>query len=247
MVFFSYKEKKIGYQDFGKGDVLLFLHGWGCDGKIFLELSEIFSRFYRCLIIDFPPFGKSEEPKEIWGVGDYAQMVKEFLDMLHIKKFKIIAHSFGGRVALNLASCYNNNVTKMVLTGAAGLKSKFNLLNFLKISVYKTFKKFYVGKNMGSVDYRALSNQMKKSFVKIIKHDQTEDCEKIICPTLLIYGKNDDATPVYMAKKLNKLIKNSKLIILKNSGHFCFLDSKEEFFDLAYNFLKGKNNEFFSN
>ena len=79
---------------------------------------------------------------------------------------------------------------------------------------------------------------MKQTFVKIVNCHQDNLAKKISIPTLLIFGENDKETPVYMAKRFNRLIKNSKLHILKNTGHFCFLNQPEVFYDLVIHFLK---------
>jgi pimeloyl-ACP methyl ester carboxylesterase len=45
----------------------------------------------------------------------------------------------------------------------------------------------------------------------------------------LIFGENDKDTPLYMAKRFNSGIKNSKLVILKDAGHFAFVDKSIKF------------------
>ena len=132
------------------------------------------------------------------------------------------------------------NVKKLILTGSAGLKPKPSFLNYLKIKKYKWLKKknkFEKLARYGSNDFKALDNLMRKSFVKIVNTHQDNFVKKIKVPTLIIYGKNDKETPVYMAKKFNKLIKNSKLCLLKDSGHFCFVQKPEAFYDLIIHFL----------
>ena len=78
---------------------------------------------------------------------------------------------------------------------------------------------------------------MRQTFVKIVNCHQDCLVKKISIPTLLIFGENDKETPIYMAKKFNKFIKNSKLHILKDCGHFCFLNKPEIFYDYIIHFL----------
>lgn len=238
---FFFEDIKVYYKVFGRGEPLIFLHGWGATSDIFCNLSKYFSSHFKIVLVDFPPFGKSEMPKKVWGVEDYAKMLHGLTVKLNLKKINIIAHSFGGRVAINFACCYNNLVNKLVLTGAAGLKSKKGFLLPSKIFLYKIKKKFGLNtKKFGSNDYKILDEQMKKSFVKIVNYFQEDECKKIRVPTIIIQGKKDRDVSLFQAKKMNKLIENSKLIVLKRSGHFCFLDDEEEFFDLTFYFLKAK-------
>ena len=70
---------------------------------------------------------------------------------------------------------------------------------------------------------------MKKSFIKIVNEHLNDKLINIKNSTLIINGDKDNQTPLYTAKILNKNIQNSKLIILKNAGHFAFLDCPYKF------------------
>lgn len=233
-----FDKTKVHYEIFGKGEPLVFLHGWGCSGNIFLPFADYFAEKFKVVLIDFPPFGKSQEPKNVWGVKEYAKIVNFICKKEDFKKINIIAHSFGGRVAINFANCYNDKVNKLILTGSAGLKRKKSISYLYKVYKYKLLKKFCKNtSSFGSPDYKKLSDHMKKIFIKIVNYFQEEECKKITCPTLIIHGKHDKEVSLKQAKKMHKLILNSKLIVFKKSTHFCFLEEEDEFFDLAYNFL----------
>ena len=70
---------------------------------------------------------------------------------------------------------------------------------------------------------------MKKVFVKIVNEDLTPFMGAITQPTLLIWGENDATTPLSDAKIMNKLIKDSGLVVLKGAGHYSFLDRYGDF------------------
>lgn len=235
----KYKQTNVFYNVFGKqnANVILFLHGWGCDGNVFFDLISTFKKFYKCVVVDFPPFGKSDTPNQIWTLETYTDLIKEILKQLNLQNIGIIAHSFGGRVAIKISSCYNC-VDRLLLTGSAGLKPKRNFMYILKLRFYKIFKNILPLKNFGSHDYKLLHGKMKQTFVNIVNTHQENDCKSIKAKTLLIYGENDRETPLYMAKKFNQLIKDSKLIVYKNSGHYAFMEKSEQFFDDAITFFK---------
>ena len=48
---------------------------------------------------------------------------------------------------------------------------------------------------------------------------------------------NDKDTPLYMAKKLLKNIKNSNLVIFQNAGHYSYLNESQKFINVVKNFL----------
>ena len=241
---YNYLGTSVYYKIVGKGQPIVFLHGWQSSLGSFSVLEEQLKNSYKLIFIDFPPFGKSSNLNFAWDINTYSNMVVSLLQSLKIQNFYILAHSFGGRVAINICSCYNCNVKKLILTGSAGLKPRRSLMYYIKVKRYKKLKRKQSNKasinlnNYGSQDYKALSSLMKQTFVKVVNFDQKNQAKKIKIPTLIIYGEKDKETPISMARKFNKYIKNSRLEIIKNSAHFCFLEKPEIFYDKVIHFLK---------
>lgn len=236
-MYFTYKQTRIFYKVRGNGDkTLVFLHGWQSQHNCFDPFLEIFSKKYKCIVLDFPPFNKSQEPKDVWGVEDYADMLFELLKKINVKKSCLIAHSFGSRVAIKFANCYNDNVEELILIGAAGCRPRRSLKYYFNIYKYKLKKKKPT--NLGSPDYIALSPIMRKSFIKIVNNFQESEMKTIKNKTLLIFGENDKDTPLYMAKRMLKLFKNARLEIIKGATHFCFIEKFDLVFDKICIFLK---------
>lgn len=232
---------EINYKVLGtRGDWIVFLHGWGGSIESFEVVARCFEKSHRCLLFDFPPFGESEEPYEVWNNDTYVELLKHLMGCLGIEKCNIIAHSFGGRVAIKFASGYNESVKKMILVDSAGIKPKFSLKKFLKTKQYKLAKKLGLNtKHFGSEDYRKLSDLMKKTFVCVVNEDLTKHLKQITSPTLIIFGKNDKDSPPYMAKTLNKKIRDSALIVFENCGHFAYIEDFQRFVAISQSFLKG--------
>lgn len=184
-------------------------------------------------------FGESEKLNKPYSVEDYANEVFNFLTELKIDRYDIIAHSFGGRIAIKLANI-DNRLDKIVLTGSAGLKPKRTLKYYVKVYLYKILKRILSPnklKNFGSAEYKTLDPVMKQSYVKIVNHYQDGEAKKVTNKTLIINGENDRETPIYTAKRLNKYVKNSTLKIIKNASHFAFIDDAFTFNFLVCEFL----------
>lgn len=190
-----------------------------------------------------------------WGVPEYAEMVKAFIEKLNLGKVDVIGHSFGGRVSIFLASNYPELFNRIILTDSAGLIKKMSIKKWLKIRTFKVGKfvirLFYknnktlcdskinaLRKRVGSSDYSSLkSDVMRDTFNKVISLDLKSYLSAIQSPTLLIWGENDKDTPVYMGKIMEKHIPDSGLVILKNAGHFSYLDSPVEYNLIVEKFL----------
>lgn len=214
----------------------VFLHGWGQNGECFNSAAKKIGGSW--LTVDFPPFGKSEEPQN-WTLFSYANMVLSLLEHLDIEKCNLIGHSFGGRIAILIASLRPNVVKKLMLIDSAGIKPKRKFSYYFYVFSYKLLKFLgYFPKNSGSRDYCNLSQNMKATFVSIVNTHLEEYCLQIDSPTVIVFGERDNETPIYMAKKLHKLIKNSKLYIIDGAGHFVFVDREIAFIEIARPFLR---------
>lgn len=236
------------YLRFGKSkNFIIFLHGWGADKNSFIWTKDYFEG-YSLIYIDFPGFGESEEPKFAWSVFDYAKSLKELLSKFEIENLTIVAHSFGGRVAIKFLKEYQDEFfkVKLCLVDSAGIKPKRGFKYYFKILRYKFIKKIAnkvkIGENwlkkQGSSDYICLSGNMKNIFKRVVNEDLSNDAKKIKSRTILIWGEKDKDTKLFMAKKLNKLISGSKLYIFKGAGHYSFLERKDEFLIILDTFIK---------
>ena len=90
---------------------------------------------------------------------------------------------------------------------------------------------------MGSVDFKACNLALRRTFVRVVNQSLEEFARGIECNTLLIWGQKDTDTPMWMARRYKKLIKNSGLVVLKKCGHFCFVENSNLFLAVLKSFL----------
>lgn len=255
---FEYGKTRIYYETHGEtGEPLLLLHGWGGRCESWLPVIRDFSGTHRLLVVDFPGHGRSSEPETPWDVTDYMQATRALLDALGIEKTDIMAHSFGGRVALLLAATCPERVGKMVLTGCAGLIPKRDGRLSARTRRYKRLKAWAgspfarrllgekrvsalqeaLVQRYGSPDYRALTPSMRQTFNRVIAQDLEPVLPRIQASTLLIWGENDTATPLWMGQVMEKKIPDAGLVVLKGGDHFAYLQQYGDFKVIAQRFL----------
>ena len=224
----------------GSGKPLLLLHGYLSSKESFYYQIGCFSQFFKVYAPDLPGFKENFLPYP-YDLKDYAQKVSDLLSVIKIenacKKVDVLAHSFGARLVFYLSPCADFD--KIVLTGAAGIKTRKKFSVKFKIWLYKSIKRLFHKeiKSFESPDYKRLSPVMKESFKKIISVDLTDRLSKIENQTLIISGLKDKETPPKTAKIINKKIKNSTLYFIGNGGHFCFVDEPNEFNAVVKEFL----------
>lgn len=222
---------------------VIILHGWGCQASTMALFEETIlknSPQVKVYNLDLPGFGKSEEPKEVYGIRDYVSVLEEFINQKKIKEPILIGHSFGGRMSILYSALHPLDVKKVILVDAAGIKPKRSLKYYIKVYSFKTAKKilpFICGKEnskkiidkwrgkTASSDYLSATQKMRAILSKVVNEDLTSYLPKILAPTLLIWGENDTATPLSDAKKMEKLIPDAGLVSYPGCGHYSFLDN----------------------
>lgn len=249
---------KLNYEQYGDhGPDVLLLHGWGCSLEHFRPIIDNLRSDYRLTAVDFPAHGKSDDPPEPWGVGDFAECIKALIEKLGICGCDIIAHSFGCRVALWLAANEPDLVNRLVLTGAAGIRKPQSKEAKRRSARFKRLKKMYqavekiallrplaekgikaLQNKYGSPDYNALSDEMKKTFVKVITEDLSPLLPRVKASTLLVFGENDTETPLWMGKKMEEEIPDAGLVVFENDDHFAYLHQWQRFTAVVRAFLK---------
>ena len=235
----------------GSGSPIVLMHGWGCNLTTLASIEKVAAENHTVYNVDFPGFGESEEPHEVWGVELYTQLIEKFIEVEGIENPILLGHSFGGRVGILYSS--RNKVKQLILVDAAGVKPRRSLKYYFKVYTYKLGKKLMpliYGKKgaqerieqmrakRGSSDYNNASPMMRAILSKVVNEDLKHCMSKISAPTLLIWGENDTATPLRDAQIMEKLIPDAGLVSFPGCGHYSFLDNPIQFAAVLRSFIK---------
>ena len=210
------------------------LHGYLSCKESWSAQIAYFSKFYKVTAIDFLGFGKSGALKQPFSVGDYASWLKEILLALGIEKPHVLAHSFGCRVTVKLASENPKAFDKIVLTGPAGVILKRGFRYKAKVKMYRFVRKIapkFAEKRFGSKEYRSLSPIMKESYKKIVNEDLRACAREVENEVLIVEGSRDTVTTIAEAEAYLACFKRGVLRHI-DGGHFAFAENP-----LAFNLL----------
>lgn len=240
------------YSVVGKGkQKVLFLHGWGDQGKTFEMLAKdlVKSKKYTAILLDLPGFGGTQGPPKGWGLDDYANFINEFLEKTEHSPKIIIGHSNGGAIAIRGLSSGILSAEKLVLIASAGIR-KSSTKKKLLLGVTKSAKlgtkllpnklqqrirqKLY--SSIGS-DYLVVE-EMQDTFKKIVATDVTQDAANLSLPVCLIYGEKDNSTPPEYGQAFKQLINNSQLSIIPQAGHFVHQEQVYKVSKIVQEFIK---------
>lgn len=244
----------IEYTTFGEGETpVLLLHGWGSSFDVYKGIMSALADRCRFFAVNFPGCGNSQVMSQSWDIDDYCRFVLEFMKAVGIENPILIGHSHGGRVALKLAATGQVNPPKIVLLDSAGLIPKKSFSQKFRAYQFKTIKKALTlpivknytqnlldraRRHYGSADYNAAPQVLRETLVKLVNTDIRELLPSISCPTLLIWGENDTATPLSDAKIIESLIPDAGLCVIKGTGHYSFCERPFEAHAILRSFIK---------
>ncbi len=239
------------YYDSGEGEkTVLFLHGWAAPVEVYQSIFNFLEgKNYRVIAPETPGCGKTPEPPEGWTVDKYVNFVLDFCKEMGLKDVILMGHSFGVRLMIKLMSLHTDKIIckKAVIIDGAGIVPKRPLSYYWKVYTYKLCKKIVNTKiggfffmplweerrgNAGSADYNSASNVMKHTLSLVVNEDLKFLMSAIDADVLLIWGENDDATPVSDGYTMEKLMQKAGLAVVKGAGHYPFLDQPKVFFGI---------------
>ncbi len=216
-------------ETFGSGTpTVMALHGWGRRASDFRPVLAGFDG----LAVDLPGFGASPPPKEPMGATGYARLLEPVLDEMELP-IVVIGHSFGGRLAVALASRVPDAVAGLVLTGVPLVRlqtpprpsSGYRLIRWANRRGLVSDRRLEsMRRARGSADYRAASGVMRQVLVTVVNESYEPEMEVIRCPVSLIWGAEDTEVPPAVAEAAAPILRRSaaqvELTILEGVGHF---------------------------
>ena len=227
----------------GQGSPVLLVHGWGGHIDLLRPLVSRLGRYgYRLYMFDLPGFGESAAPEKPLSIFDYARFCSDYLDHHKLSQVDYFGHSLGGRIGLALGSDYSHRIRKMVLSNSAGIKIQPPLHSRFRLQLYKSVRSSLermgagpaaarlgqlYSQRYGSADFQQASRVMRQTLVKIVNQDLLEHAARAPVPTLLVWGDQDQETPLWMGRKLEAAMPDAALIVYEGGGHYAYLDFPE--------------------
>lgn len=244
----------------GATEVLLLLHGIGASAERWLRVVPLLNRNFRIIVPDIVGFGYSDKPTVEYTMNYFVEFLRDFLKSIRIQRIHIIGSSFGGLLAAEFAMEFANIVKKMILVSPAGTMqtSTKTLDEYILAALYPTMENARRAFSDMAYDPKVVTDDIVKDFVNRMKLPNskyafmstllgirnTQDLEnrltKIILPTLLIWGREDKMIPSVHAEDYLR-IRNSKLIMIPNSGHTPYTETPSVFAKIALDFLMRVN------
>ena len=211
---------------------VLALHGWRRTHADFIPVFESpEASGLSALAPDLPGFGATPAPSAPWGSEDYAKALVALFEEpgALADKVVVVGHSFGGRVAVRLATMVPERIERLVLTGVPlfdreGRRSRpvfaYRLVRRLhRLGLVGDDRLEAMKNKYGSPDYRAASGVMRDVFVKLLTESYADDMAALTCPVDLVWGERDTEVPIEVAERAERAFPSARLIRLRGVGH----------------------------
>ena len=256
---------RLHYNDIGAGSAVVCLHGGGPGASGWSNFKQnvpALSAKYRLLLVDMPQFGRSEKVVIQEGRLTYvARVLKDFLDRLGIAKAHFIGNSMGAQTALKFAIDYPDRIDRLVALGNGAVTQ--TVLTPRPTEGVKLIQAFYKGAGPTREKLRKLIETLvyDSSFLTDDLLEQrfaaandpetvalwsknpppNEDIGallgKVACRTLLIWGIEDRFSPIEGGLALLKRLKDARLHVFAQCGHWAQVEKAREFDRLVLDFL----------
>lgn len=246
---FLYQNKKIFYRITGKGNPVIFIHGFGEDGSVWDEQVSYLSNHFQLVVPDLPGSGKSEMIDDMSMEG-MAEVIHAIIHEEGIESCPVIGHSMGGYITMALVEKYWNHVSAFGLfhsTAYADSDEKkesrrksitfireHGAFEFLKTSTPNLFSEIFKEKNPTSVHafiegLKGFTAEALIAYYEAMmkRPERTAQLQKAAVPVLFVMGKYDMAVPLADGLKQCYLPGKSYIHILQQSGHMGMMEEKD--------------------
>jgi 2-hydroxy-6-oxonona-2,4-dienedioate hydrolase len=250
MLFKSKKKQAYKYIEEGEGQPIVLLQGLMGGLSNFTQLIEFFStRGYK---VYFPELPIYDLPLLNTNLSSLAKFVAKFIDDEVKQPAILLGNSMGGHIGLILTLSRPELVKSLVLTGSSGLYERSfgdsfprkNDREYIRKKAQEVFFDPQVATEELVDEVFSVVNDRGKGIKTVmlarsaIKHNMEKDLHKILAPTCLICGKQDNVTPPEVAIEMDRLIPNSELHWIDKCGHAAMMEKPQEFNEILYQFIE---------
>lgn len=250
--------------DYGSGPPVLLVHGSGPGVSAWANWRGVIpelARTRRVVAPDVVGFGYTERPADFaFTRENWVAHLVGVLDTLELEKVALVGNSFGGGLALWLATTAPERVDRLVLMGSVGTSFPLTegldavwgyqpsveaMAHLLDVFTYDTAA---LGPDLAELRYQASTRPgVQESFSAMFPPPRQQGVDALSLddatlsalphPTLIVHGREDRVIPVESSIALHRLIPNSELHVFGKCGHWTQIERLADFVALVDRFL----------
>lgn len=237
----------IHYETRGGGFPLVLLHGIGSNSRSWRRQLEELSGGFKVIAWDAPGYGGSSDPSGRPSMQYYADRLRDLLGQIGIESVFLLGHSTGGVVAQTFYGSYPGYVRKLILadtrcTGSSGvLQQRLASIRTMppaqlaEVRAPKLLSRGAAPELIAEV--KSIMSEVRPggyefAAIALAESDTRAVLRDLSVPTLLIWGSEDEITPVWDERP-----PGTRLEIIPGAGHLCYIEQPQRFNAIVREFL----------
>lgn len=235
------------YETFGRGQPILFVHGWLGSWRYWVPIMEDLATDYRTYALDLWGFGDSDKRMECYDVDDYVTLVQDFMDELGIWRPPLVGHTLGAAVAAKLAASQPDRVSRVL---AVGLPLSAESINrrLLTAGSNDALARFFWHRQRPFAEVESGMPKMAQNAValtvqSVVRLDMKHTLAEIKVPLLTVYGDRDPVINSDHVEDLGLLPHAARTMVFPDAHHFPMLDQSAKLGRLLRDFMDVETEE----
>lgn len=249
------------YRELGAGEPVVLLHGSGpgvSGWANWSRIAPVLADGFRVLVPDIAGFGDTlARPGERYGIKLWVAHLLGFLDALGIQRAHLVGNSFGGALAIGVATAAAHRVQSLVLMGTPagefpmseglragwfyepGIEAMASLLRLFPydqslVTSDMVDERYVASARPGAQDaFRALIPQPSTEAGATVKGFPPATLSTIVQPTLVLHGRDDRVVPADCGLLIHRCVPRSDLHMFGQCGHWVQLEREAAFLALV--------------
>ena len=258
---------RTNYLEAGSGDqTVVLVHGSGPGVTAYANWRGVLPALgedFRCVAPDMVGFGYSERPENAdYRLDTWADQTLGVMDALGIERAHLIGNSFGGAIALRLATKHPDRVGKLVLMGSMGVPFAITegldnvwgyegtLEHMKTVMGYFAYDKALTSGDLAQARFEGATQPgFQESFSSMFPAPRQRWVEAMTVPddeirkltnrTLIVHGREDQVIPVANSYRLLELLDNADLSVYSHCGHWSMIERRDDFNRQVRDFFLG--------
>jgi sigma-B regulation protein RsbQ len=241
----------------GTGTPMLFAHGYGCDQNMWRHITPHFQDRYRVVLFDHAGMGQADpaayDRERHASLGGYVDDMVEICEALDLRETIFVGHSVGAMIGALASIKAPERFAKLVLIGISpryiddidylgGFQREAleGLLRALDEDYVNTSSQQLAPLVMGNPERPELTSELAASFRRTNAEtarsfarvtffsDSRADLPKVTTPAMIVQCAFDAIAPLAVGKYVHQHIKDSRLLVMRATGHCPNLSAPDE-------------------
>jgi pimeloyl-ACP methyl ester carboxylesterase len=257
--------RRVRFVDIGSGPPVVLIHGQGGSWQFWLRSLPSMARGCRVIAVDLAGFGDSDPIAGGDVFAEHVATIRDLMGDLDLAEAVVVGHSMGGLVSIRFTCEYPDRVAALALVDAGGSPMGPKRLALI-LAAFRIFNVVFGIRRISELvagtgwllrllfaaalgDRRSMSTDLGREifprmaspgFIKTMEAAAVAvgeaTPERILCPTLVVWGAKDRILLASAGRALTERIPNASFVALAGVGHCPMIEAPAEFATLITDF-----------